>query len=147
MKTLDEKRIAALLALPKVRVEARETLPSTNDACRRLLSAGAGECLVLAERQTGGRGRRGRAFFSPPGGLYMSVAFPAAPDELGLKTYHQVTFYNDYKRHKIVGYPNEIPEATDFWRDHRNQVEDIVIIEWTIRVTKPSLCDFNLGAE
>lgn len=69
------------------------------------------------------------------------------PDELGLKTYHQVTFYNDYKRHKIVGYPNEIPEATDFWRDHRNQVEDIVIIEWTIRVTKPSLCDFNLGAE
>ena len=84
MKTLDEKRIAALLALPEVQVEAQETLPSTNDACRRLLSAGAGECLVLAERQTGGRGRRGRAFFSPPGGLYMSVAFPAAPDELGL---------------------------------------------------------------
>lgn len=69
------------------------------------------------------------------------------PDELGLKTYYQVTFYNDYKRHKIVGYPSEIPEATDFWRDHRNQIEDIVIIEWTIRVTKPSLCDFNLGAE
>lgn len=69
------------------------------------------------------------------------------PDELGLKTYNQVTFYNDYKRHKIVGYPSEIPEATDFWRDHRNQVEDIVIVEWTIRVTKPSLCDFNLGAE
>jgi hypothetical protein len=69
------------------------------------------------------------------------------PDELGLKTYYQVTFYNDYKRHKIVGYPSEIPEATDFWRDHRNQVEDIVIVEWTIRVTKPSLCDFNLGAE
>lgn len=69
------------------------------------------------------------------------------PDELGLKTYYPVTFYNDYKRHKIVGYPSEIPEATDFWRDHRNQVEDIVIVEWTIRVTKPSLCDFNLGAE
>ena len=69
------------------------------------------------------------------------------PDELGLKTYYQVTFYNDYKRHKIVGYPSEISEATDFWRDHRNQIEDIVIIEWTIRVTKPSLCDFNLGAE
>lgn len=69
------------------------------------------------------------------------------PDELGLKTYYPVTFYNDYKRHKIVGYPSEIPEATDFWRDHKNQVEDIVIVEWTIRVTKPSLCDFNLGAE
>ena len=58
MKTLDEKRITALLALPEVQVEARETLPSTNDACRALLASGVSECLVLAERQTGGRGRR-----------------------------------------------------------------------------------------
>ena len=69
MEKLDENRISALLALPDVRVEAHETLGSTNDACRRLLSAGAERCLVLAGRQTGGRGRRGRAFFSPPGGL------------------------------------------------------------------------------
>ena len=84
MEKLNENRIAALLALPEVAVEAHETLPSTSDACRRLIAAGARECLVLAGRQTGGRGRRGRTFFSPPGGLYMSVAFPAAPDELGL---------------------------------------------------------------
>lgn len=69
------------------------------------------------------------------------------PDTNGLKEYYQVTFYNDYKRHKIVGYPMEIAEATEFWRDRTNQVNDIVIIEWTIRVTKPSLCDFNLAAE
>ena len=84
MKTIDENRIKTLLSRPKTRVEAHETLPSTNDACRALLAAGAPECLVVAERQTGGRGRRGRSFFSPPGGLYMSVAFPAAADELGL---------------------------------------------------------------
>ncbi|MBQ1750481.1 MAG: hypothetical protein IIZ90_00500, partial [Bacteroidales bacterium] len=65
------------------------------------------------------------------------------PDELGLKTYYPVTFYNDYKRHKIVGYPSEIPEATDFWRDPNNLVNDIVIVEWTIRVNKPSLCEYN----
>jgi hypothetical protein len=28
-----------------------------------------------------------------------------------VKQYKQVTFYNDYKRHKIVGYPSEIAEA------------------------------------
>ena len=84
MEALDENRIAVYLSLPEVHVEAQETLPSTNDACRRLLASGVRECLVVAARQTGGRGRRGRAFFSPPGGLYMSVAFPAAPDELGL---------------------------------------------------------------
>ncbi len=84
MEKLDEKRIAALLALPDVRVEVMETAASTNDVCRRALASGAGRCLVLAETQTGGRGRRGRAFFSPPGGLYMSVGMPAAPDELDL---------------------------------------------------------------
>lgn len=62
----------------------------------------------------------------------------------GVKTYKQVEFYNDYKRHKIVGYPQPIPEATDFWRDPGNQVNDVVIVEWNIRVTKPSLCDFSL---
>lgn len=64
--------------------------------------------------------------------------------ELGEKEYYQVEFYNDFKKHKIVGYPNEIAEATEFWRDPSNQVNDIVIVEWTIRVNKPSLCDFNL---
>ena len=63
------------------------------------------------------------------------------------KVFKQVEFYNDYKRHKIVGFPFEISEATDFWRDHRSQIEDIVIIEWTIRVIKPSLCDYNLSDE
>lgn len=62
----------------------------------------------------------------------------------GVKTYKQVTFYNDYKRHKIVGYPSEISEATEFWRDRTNQLQDIVIVEWTIRVNKPSLCDFSI---
>ena len=75
------------------------------------------------------------------------VAFNAslhgAPDSLGLKTYYPVTFYNDYKRHKIVGYPSEIAEATEFWRDRDNQLNDIVVVEWNIRVTKPSLCEFK----
>lgn len=61
-----------------------------------------------------------------------------------VKMYKQVTFYNDYKRHKIVGYPQEISEAEDFWRDRTNQVNDVVVIEWTIRVNKPSLCDFSI---
>lgn len=61
-----------------------------------------------------------------------------------VKAYKQVTFYNDYKRHKIVGYPMEISEATEFWRDRTNQVNDVVVIEWTIRVNKPSLCDFSI---
>jgi len=49
---------------------------STNDeAMARLRSAGA-PVWVVAERQTGGRGRRGRPWVSEPGNLYASFAFP-----------------------------------------------------------------------
>src|SRR5262245_13748985 len=44
---------------------------STNDEAMRLATEGA---VVVAEEQTAGRGRRGHAWFSPPGsGLYVSV--------------------------------------------------------------------------
>jgi BirA family biotin operon repressor/biotin-[acetyl-CoA-carboxylase] ligase len=47
---------------------------STNDEAGRLARAGAKHgTLVIAERQTAGRGRDGRVWQSPPGGLYMSA--------------------------------------------------------------------------
>ena len=49
-------------------------LPSTNTAARTLARAGAAEgTVVVARSQSAGRGRRGRSFFSPDGGVYMSV--------------------------------------------------------------------------
>ena len=60
-----------------------------------------------------------------------------------VRTYRKVKFRNLYKRHEIVGYPQEIALATDFWRDKSNQVNDVVIVEWTIRVTEPQNCNFN----
>ena len=59
-------------------------------------------------------------------------------------TFHQVSFYNDYKKVKIVGTPTLIQEATEFWRDANGKQHDVVCVEWVIRVSKPSLCDFNL---
>ena len=47
---------------------------STNTDLRSLAAEGAPTgTLVVAERQTGGRGRRGRSFASPPGGAYFSL--------------------------------------------------------------------------
>ena len=60
-----------------------------------------------------------------------------------VRTFNKVEFYNDYKRQKIVGYPKPISEAKDFWRDKKNKVNDIVIVEFTIRVTTPSECSFS----
>ena len=52
-----------------------DTVDSTNTECKRQAMAGAPDGLVvISEEQTGGRGRRGRSFVSPPGkGLYLSV--------------------------------------------------------------------------
>lgn len=62
-----------------------------------------------------------------------------------IKTFKQVTFYNDYKKAKIVGIPSPIQEATEFWRDAKGKQHDVVCVEWIIRVSKPSLCDFNIA--
>ncbi|MGH6740629.1 MAG: biotin--[acetyl-CoA-carboxylase] ligase [Bradyrhizobium sp.] len=51
-----------------------ETIDSTNDEIRRLMSAGAGHGTVVhADEQTAGRGRLSRVWISQPGNLYMSV--------------------------------------------------------------------------
>ena len=78
------ERIAAGLNVPELPVYVFETLDSTSDECRRRLAAGQRQCLVLAERQTLGRGRSGKDFFSPAGGLYLSLAMQARPDVVGL---------------------------------------------------------------
>jgi BirA family biotin operon repressor/biotin-[acetyl-CoA-carboxylase] ligase len=56
------------------RVVARDVLPSTSDLAAQLRDAGAEDrTVVVADRQTAGRGRGGHAFASPEGGLYASL--------------------------------------------------------------------------
>ena len=59
----------------RTHIQYFDCVESTNDSAKVMASQGAPHGTVLiADRQTGGRGRRGRNFFSPAGmGLYMSV--------------------------------------------------------------------------
>jgi BirA family transcriptional regulator, biotin operon repressor / biotin---[acetyl-CoA-carboxylase] ligase len=57
------------------RLEAFESLGSTNDeAMDRLRAGDPGGLFITAVEQTGGRGRQGRSWSSPPGNLYASLA-------------------------------------------------------------------------
>jgi len=66
-----------------------KNLESTNATARELAQKGAAEgTIVLAETQTGGRGRGKRVWHSPPGGLYLSTLVypkdPKRPTDLAL---------------------------------------------------------------
>lgn len=101
-------------------------LDSTNRLLKELASCGAPEgTLVAADRQHAGRGRLGRSFFSPEGGLYFSlllrpsalcfdttllttaaaVAVAEAVDELMGDTASRIKWVNDIYRNgrKICG--------------------------------------------
>lgn len=65
----------------------------------------------------------------------------------GRKEYKTISLYNYYKRVKIVGIPSPISSAESFWRDPSGLVWDVVEVTISIRVTKPSECDFNLVGE
>ncbi|HWP80651.1 MAG TPA: biotin--[acetyl-CoA-carboxylase] ligase [Candidatus Acidoferrum sp.] len=60
-----------------------DEVDSTNTRLLEMAAQGCKAPFVLsARRQTAGRGRQGRAFFSQPGGLYMSLLLrPACPSE------------------------------------------------------------------
>jgi BirA family transcriptional regulator, biotin operon repressor / biotin---[acetyl-CoA-carboxylase] ligase len=88
---LDAVRIRELLkreARPHVAsVETAWSIPSTNTALleRENPTSGTSEVL-LAEHQSAGRGRRGRAWLAPPGGaicLSLSWTFREVPQDLG----------------------------------------------------------------
>ena len=87
---LDAGRIAAALPAPVreglAALEVAWSLDSTNSRLLRLGDPGPGTRVLLAERQTGGRGRRGRPWASPlAANLYLSVArrFDAGLARLG----------------------------------------------------------------
>ena len=62
-----------------------DTVSSTNDIAKTEAEKGAAEgTVIVADAQEKGRGRLGRSFFSPDGGLYMSVVLEPEKVKCGL---------------------------------------------------------------
>src|SRR4029453_18655434 len=66
-------------------LEWHDELGSTSDRLKDLARAGApASTVVMGERQNGGRGREGRAWQSPQGGLYLSVLLRPESEQVSL---------------------------------------------------------------
>ncbi|MBQ3003261.1 MAG: biotin--[Clostridia bacterium] len=98
-------------------IERHDVISSTNDRAKALASEGKRNICVIADRQTGGRGRMGRSFFSPSGcGLYLSVAF--APEVHGedsalLTTYAAVAVWECIR--ELTGVTADIKWVNDLY--------------------------------
>jgi BirA family transcriptional regulator, biotin operon repressor / biotin---[acetyl-CoA-carboxylase] ligase len=82
---LDARRLAQLTGAPLVVLESR--VRSTQDEAHRRAAEGAPSgTVVLADEQTAGRGRQGRAWLSPQGGgVWLSLLLrPAHPPQGGV---------------------------------------------------------------
>jgi BirA family transcriptional regulator, biotin operon repressor / biotin---[acetyl-CoA-carboxylase] ligase len=81
----ETERLRALGAQRVVRAEFHESIGSTNDRARELARGGCSAwTLVRAASQAAGRGRAGREWVSPAGGLYLSIVLRPAFPEVGL---------------------------------------------------------------
>ncbi len=102
-------------------IERAEEVTSTNTVLKQMAAAGAPEGTVLiAARQTGGRGRLGRTFFSPDGGLYMSVLLrrAARTDDRALLTVAAATAAAEAAE-ALCGRPVGIKWVNDLMLDGR----------------------------
>jgi BirA family biotin operon repressor/biotin-[acetyl-CoA-carboxylase] ligase len=88
---------------------------STNDEAKKLAAEGAAEgTVVLARVQTAGRGRLGREWYSPEGGIWMSVILKPDPDRViqkitllaGLTV--TKTLRTFYKINAVLKWPNDV---------------------------------------
>lgn len=98
-----------------------EDTASTNLDAKNLLDETRSECVVVASRaQSKGRGRLGRSFFSPPGGLYFSFAWRNHEDQ---KNFGLITIFAAVALHRAIldlyGIPTTIKWVNDLEKEGR----------------------------
>lgn len=143
------------LALPPI--HWFETLESTNQTLWKLLREGAPPgTVVIASRQTAGRGQWGRSWSSAAGGLYLSWAIaPNLPTEKALlltisSAWGIATLLRDYNQLPIqIKWPNDLilnqrklGGILTETRVHQNQIHQAVIgvgINWENPVPEPGI--------
>lgn len=77
----DSLRLLLQPLLQDLTIRVEKELPSTNSLAKQILELDRPEhILVAAHKQTSGRGRLGRSFFSPTGGIYFSYGWKAHSD-------------------------------------------------------------------
>lgn len=102
------------------KVVSRQVAASTNDEAAVLRDAGLGaRIVVVADRQLAGRGRGGRRFASPPGGLYASLLVSVRVEDLPAPTIAAVATALAEAVEAIVPVAVGVKWPNDLWIERR----------------------------
>jgi len=93
---------------------------STNDVAAHLVRGGApARTVVLADRQSAGRGRQARRFASPVGGLYASLLVAARPEDLPARVVAWIAVAAAEAIEAVTGCRAQIKWPNDLWLEGR----------------------------
>ena len=121
-----------------------DNVSSTNDIAKDLAEKGAEEgTVILAASQTCGRGRLGRSFLSPAGGLYMSVILrpKSFEDALSVTTRAAVSAALAIEKH--TGTKTDIKWVNDIYL--KNKKVCGILAEAVFDVGKPKYVILGIG--
>ena len=71
MKSISKDELLGKFSDHNLEIYVYDNISSTNDKAKQLLDKAP--CLVAAKTQSSGKGQQGKSFFSPEGGIYMSL--------------------------------------------------------------------------
>lgn len=113
--------VTPLLADPLwVACEGAAEMPSTNDEAKRLARTGASEgTLVVAARQSGGRGRFDRTWDSPAGGSYVSAVLRPSVSPAAIAPLSLVVALGAVRALRAIGVPAGLKWPNDLELDGR----------------------------
>ena len=125
-----------------------DCVTSTNDLLRAAAAEGAPEFTVIAaQRQTAGRGRQGRAFFSPPQtGLYLSMLLrPDMPAEDALRVTPMAAAAAARAAEQCAGRPVQIKWVNDLLLDGRKICGILAEAQFSAQTGKPDFIVLGIG--
>ncbi|MFB6130076.1 MAG: HTH domain-containing protein [Salinigranum sp.] len=94
-------------------VEYHDAVGSTNDRGRELAAEGASDVVVLADEQTGARGRLSREYTAPAGGVWTSVVLRPARPPAHVPLFTLATAVATTRAAREAGVPAEIKWPND----------------------------------
>ena len=94
-------------------------LDSTNEFAKREAEKTSEDILIISEKQTAGKGRMGRSFHSPEGGIYMSLLLHPKADKNSLRITVMAAVAVARAIETVVGVKAQIKWVNDIYVDNK----------------------------